>query len=391
MENGPKCLDTVMKSLTFAAKSIKSMKMKTNVKRKTVICMMLVLCAGGVKAHDFVSNVNGQTLYFAVTDTLAKTAEVTYQGAAVNATAEKAYQGILEIPVSVKVKGRTYRITGIGDKAFSNATHLEGIIIPSGLTRIGHFAFEGCTSLRKVVFPGNTVEFGDGVFFRCEAIETVTLGSDWQSIDLNRFRWSKRMEELYVPAKMRVIRNMKSLKTLKRIEVDGNNPYYKSQSGMLYSHDGLTLLGVPRAYADDVVVAEGTEIITRGALADCLDVKNVELPASVTTLWFGEFARLTQLEAIAFHASEPLATATTQGAKVTALCTANEKVAIYVPRAGEKNWKKAIVKADGEYAALETSAQTQAQAVPMKVSAFAMAGPKNIKGVKNVGLENDRR
>lgn len=365
--------------------------MKTNVKRKTIFGMMLALCAVGVRAHDFVSNVNGQTLYFAITDTLAKTAEVTYQGASVNASAEKAYQGIIEIPVSVKVRGCSYRITGIGAKAFSNATHMEGIIIPSGLTQIGDFAFEGCTSLRKVVFPGNMVEFGDGVFFRCESIANVTLGSDWQRIDLNRFRWSKRIEELYMPAKMRVIRNMKSLKTLKRIEVDSNNPYYKSQNGMLYSHDGLTLLGVPRAYLDDVVVADGTEIITRGALADCLDVKNVELPASVTTLWFGEFARLTQLEVVAFHALEPLATASMQGTKVTALCTANEKVMIRVPKAGAKNWKKAIVKADGEYVAMEASVQTQAQAVPMKVSAFALAGPKNIKGMKNVGLDNAKK
>lgn len=354
--------------------------------KKVVAGAMLLFATVGAQAHDFVSTLKGQTLYFAITDTTALTAEVTYKGSAVNASAEKDYRGVIEIPVSVKVNGKSYRITGIGAKAFSNATSLEGVTIPSGLTQIGDFAFEGCTSLRKVIFPGNPVTFGDGVFFRCEAIENVTLGSDWQSVDLNRFRWSKNLTELYIPAKMRSLHNMKSLKALKSITVDSNNPYYKSKDGMLYSRDGLTLLGVPRAYENDVVVADGVENIMRGAIADCLQVKNVELPSSVKTLWFAEFARLERLETVSFHSVEPMLTASVNGEEVTVIAIANQKLEVRVPKSGEKAWKKAMVKADGEYAALEGSAANAEQRVPVKVRETEMAGSKNVKGMKSLNV-----
>lgn len=357
--------------------------------KKTLFLFLVISCAlsGQLEAHDFISVVEGQPLCFSITDTVRHTACVTYQGNAVDASQAKPYKGVVTIPVRVTVKGVVYRITAIGPKAFCNSPELTGVVIPGGVTEIGSFAFDGCSKLESVVFPGNEVTIGEGAFFRCPSISRVTLGSDWTSVNLKVFSWSEKLEQITIPAKVRQIRNLKSLLSLKHINVDANNPYYNSVDGLLYSADGKTLLAAPRAIDGRVTVQEGTESILKGALADCYSVKEVELPGSVSGMSYREFAQLSELESVIFHSLEPLMTATLNGNQVFALMVA-PKVKVIVPKKAQKAYKSAVVSTRGEYAELQSNlppgSDTSIGTIPLIVREVDLLQAASINGDKKL-------
>ena len=57
----------------------------------------------------------------------------------------------LAIPDSVKIKGKDYRVTSIGDKAFYKCKSLRKITIGKNIKHIGKKAFYGCKNLKIVV------------------------------------------------------------------------------------------------------------------------------------------------------------------------------------------------------------------------------------------------
>lgn len=125
-----------------------------------------IIFVSSLSAHDFMATINGQKIYFNVTDSKKLTVEVTYGGSIMNKNSIKP-QGQIEIPAKVKHNGKVYSITAIGQKAFANATELKKIVLPIGIKEIKDFAFENCSKLNSIIMPGAQVKFGQGTFFLC--------------------------------------------------------------------------------------------------------------------------------------------------------------------------------------------------------------------------------
>ena len=68
-----------------------------------------------------------------------------------------------------------FPVKTIGSSAFTNATHLQTIAIPEGVTTIGDAAFYNCTSLQKVSFPESITKIEMSAFGFCEKLESVVL------------------------------------------------------------------------------------------------------------------------------------------------------------------------------------------------------------------------
>lgn len=54
------------------------------------------------------------------------------------------------VPKTVKIGGKTYKVTSIADKAFKNNTKLTSVMIGSNVTSIGKNAFKGATKLKTI-------------------------------------------------------------------------------------------------------------------------------------------------------------------------------------------------------------------------------------------------
>ncbi|MCD7721739.1 MAG: leucine-rich repeat domain-containing protein [Prevotellaceae bacterium] len=343
-----------------------------------IAALLVCMATTQTRAHDFTVMVGGQKLYINITSKKNHTAEVTYKGSIAD-SARNETKGIVEIPAKVQHDSVVYDITAIGAKAFSQATELEGVVIPTSVKTIGDFAFEGCTNLKKVVFPAAEVKMGQGTFFLCKSLKDLSFGSDWKSIDFTAFRWSDSLESVSIPAKVESLRNLKKLAHLTSVELDANNPKFSSRDGVLYNKTGNVLYGVPRAYSGALRIADGTESVTPKALVDCPLITSIYIPETVKTMSFRETARMTQLETIVFRSATPITTAyQTDGNEVLLLQVANQGVKILVPKDAKEAYAKKLTQEAGEY-----SEKTGDDAVRYTVEETALPKTKNIKELKN--------
>lgn len=331
-----------------------------------------------VEAHDFAVAVKGNVLYFSITDTVKPSVTLTYEGSIAEGNSYS-ISGEIKLPAMVRYSDTKFAVTAIGPKAFSGATALTSVIIPSTVRTIGDFAFEGCSSLQKIVFPGKDVTFGQGVFFKCTSIRDISFGSDWHSINLEAYRWSDSLRSVRIPAKVTKLLNMKSLTQLEEIDVDANNGRFTSYGGILYNKDGTVLYGVPRSYKGTVRIKEGTTTVTPGALIDCKLVTRIDIAASVTSMSFRETSRMEQLQEIIFRSKEPMTTAYTAADSLLLLQVANADVMLTVAKDSKKAYSGRLCVTAGEYAE-----SREAGSLAYPVGENQLPNVKNINAVKDI-------
>lgn len=342
-------------------------------KLKSIALFILLLTSLWGSAHDFSVVIKGQRLYFEISNKKQKTVSVTY-GESIVGNVKQAIEGVVEIPDKVTNDGVTYTVTAIGPKAFANATDLSGIIIPAGVTSIGDFAFENCKSLNKVVFPGRQPKFGQGTFYNCQSISNVTLGSDWESVNLEMFRWSKELTEINIPAKITKIQGIKKLKYLTGITVDPNSAF-AADGGLLYNNNFTNLIACPRAIKGAIKINDATKTIATDALIDCVEVTSIDFPASLKRASFRETSRMAKLERIIMR-GEPFITGFIDGMGKFFFQLANPSVEIVVLNEHKSEFEQMLPTEAGEYR--ETT-----NGVPYIVTAEELPSKKNLKGVKN--------
>ena len=94
------------------------------------------------------------------------------------------YSGHVEVPSTVTHDGVTYRVTGIGDKAFAMCEDMESISLPY-IESIGHYSFARCTGLREVTLGKAFKHGGRCSFYSSNGIECVNIEDieAWTEID----------------------------------------------------------------------------------------------------------------------------------------------------------------------------------------------------------------
>ena len=82
----------------------------------------------------------------------------------------------LTIPATVKVKGVTYKVTAVSDKAFKGNKKLTTVTIGSNVTKIGKEAFSGCKNLKKItVTTGKLKTISNNAFKGINKKATITV------------------------------------------------------------------------------------------------------------------------------------------------------------------------------------------------------------------------
>lgn len=219
-------------------------------------------------------------------------------------------------------------ITGIGSDAFSSCTGLTEITVPDSVTEIAYGAFRGCGNLADIDIPDSVVSIGghsfdgtayynaqpegpvyiDSVLYKykgtmpenteltvkagttviadyafyspeyrwngrdyCisyeENLKKITLPEGLKTVGMAAFFGCSGLTEIDIPASVSRIDfgAFANCTSLSAINVAPDNPYYKSEDGVLYSKDGAELIWCPLRSERSYEVPYGVKLIKKGA------------------------------------------------------------------------------------------------------------------------------
>lgn len=118
--------------------------------KRVYILSLVALTSLTLAAHDFeVVNADGKTIYYKGAAGAEENIEVTYRGTWYGAY-ENNYSDTIVIPSTVTHEGKTYKVIGIGEQAFSICHNLKSVTIPESILYIGDKAFQECYKLEEV-------------------------------------------------------------------------------------------------------------------------------------------------------------------------------------------------------------------------------------------------
>lgn len=167
------------------------------------------------------------------------------------------YWGNLTIPAQVTYEGITYDVVSLGEYAFSNAS-LAAIRIPSSITQIKRECFISAKRLASIDIPASVTN-----------IEFLALGG----LDLTT------------------------------INVDENNPNYRSIDGMLFTKDSSLMIQCPQKKTGAIAIPQNTKSINHYAFYNCQLLTNISLPDGLTSIGLRTFEFCKRLYSVTIPAS----------------------------------------------------------------------------------------
>ena len=167
------------------------------------------------------------------------------------------YSGNISIPSTVTYNGTTYDVVALGEEAFYWAT-LSGVTIPSSVTQIKRGCFLFATLPATVNVPASVTDI--------EALAFAANG-------------------------------------LTNINVDENNPNYKTMDGMLFTKDTATLVTFPKGRSGTVTLPQSTRHIAPYAFAYCQNTTGVTLPEGLESIGYWAFVDNPRLNNVAIPSS----------------------------------------------------------------------------------------
>lgn len=176
------------------------------------------------------------------------------------------------IPQGVKV---------IGDMAFDNATGLQSVTFPDGVTTIGENAFSW-SQIQSVSLPASVTSIENGAFAYCQNLQSVSLSEGVESIGDSAFVASA-IQSVVIPASVTSIGAgaFTACIALEKIEMAGENQHYTCVDGVLYSADMSTLIIYPAGKAADSFTVPDGVTVDNLAFYNPINLKNVTLSAGV--------------------------------------------------------------------------------------------------------------
>ena len=219
-----------------------------------ILLLSLLLCTTWSlsRAYDFAKN----GLYYAITDAEHRYIEVSQHSDYLTLTE-------IEVPETVTFLGETYTVTGIGNQAFFDCSNLSSLSLPQTIQSIGDKAFFQCSSLHSIALPESLQRVGEYSFHK-GGFTTLRLPSSL--IQAGKYAFTH-------------------LQDLVSFEVDGNNPCFSAENGVLYNKDKTKLIQYPMARTVPTFSVPSTVTeIGLYAFDACSNLTRVSLPGSLTKI-----------------------------------------------------------------------------------------------------------
>lgn len=253
--------------------------MKTSIKAISVFMSAMLsfgslgamsLTAGAEQLGDTAKNLTSGDFVYILKD---NTATITnYTG---SATA-------LSIPSTID----GYKVTAVGDYAFSKKTKLTNVFVPSSVVRIDSSAFAESTNLKKVTLPDNVEEIGVSAFYGCKKLTSVNIPKKLSAVNEYTFSGCTGLTEITMSDSVEAIganafENCSSLKTVNLSEnttVIGDEAFSSCSSLYNINLENVDQIGVGSfAYCTELgsVDISGCDYIDEYAFFDCESLNDI--------------------------------------------------------------------------------------------------------------------
>lgn len=168
----------------------------------------------------------------------------------------KAVEGSVNVPATVSIDGSDNTVAIIGKRAFCNNSAITEAILPETVEEIADSAFYGCTALRSINILQNPAETAQNAAHA--PYQATAQKSALKRIGASAL-YDTALESLYIPEHtMLTMPHCIFTDSLRKIEVDALNPYYRAEDGVLYNAAMDTLLIYPSAKETTVFILPET-------------------------------------------------------------------------------------------------------------------------------------
>ena len=195
------------------------------------------------------------------------------------------YSGEIVIPESVEYGGTTYRVTSIGNSAFSDCYDLTSVTIGNSVTSIGDYAFMFCSGLTSVTIGNSVTSIGDYAFMFCSDLTSVTIGNSVESIGEGAFSSCSGLTSVIIPNSVKSIGNLAFSDCSDLTSVTIPNSVTSLGAGAFAFCSGLTSVAIPNSVTN----------IGDNAFDYCSGLTSVTIPNSVKSIGNNAFNECMEL------------------------------------------------------------------------------------------------
>ncbi len=202
----------------------------------------------------------------------------------------------LEIPDTITVGGKEWKIVSIKDACFENNVSLTSVKLPAGLENLGKNAFCNCSSLTSVELPRHLKTIGQNAFAYTRISELIA-GDYLETIESMAFYRCRNLRKVELPKRTSQIGigAFSGCSSLETIEIDRNNGRFRFEEGVLYSGKQDRVYTIAGTFKGVFAPPRSVLSIDQYAAEDCLGLSEIDLPASVTSIGAYSFKGCTSL------------------------------------------------------------------------------------------------
>lgn len=205
--------------------------------------------------------------------------------------------------------GQEYKVTRISGDAFKGYAEIEHVFIPATVETIGARAFRSCINLQALTMYPTTKEIGNEAFYGCISLKALSTSAEAIGTEAFRGCMSLSVVNLGYPMKYIEPGAFMGCTALTNIDIPfsveriGNGVGYLNFKGVF--EDCISLMAVTFSYnlSDK---KPRLRSVGQNTFKNCINLKRLDFPYSVTSIQKDAFLRCTSLKHIEWGGPDEL-------------------------------------------------------------------------------------